>query len=178
MAMNQKMKTAREEKGLSLQQLAEAAGVSADLVEEIELGMENPSVEVCRAICRVLGQNLNDLFWDDGEKLPDAEKKVRRFLPKNAAFYAEPEGGINDPREFTDELCNWAAREHHDLEILENSMEPRVIVDGVEYTCILGDAGRPPLEHSLLKMLHLPQFNHSVGGFMGYKWIFFYRNEK
>ena len=105
------------------------------------------------------------------------ENQGRQVISRNYAFWAEPEDGINNPGEFNDALCSWAAKEHHDLEILEESMEPQVVVDGVKYTCLLGEPNRGPVEHGLLKKLNLPMYNRPFGGCLGYKWIYFYKAE-
>ena len=178
MAKNVKMKAARAEKDLTQEQLAAAVGVSRQTIHAIEKGEFNPSIKMCCAICRVLDRKLDDLFWEEGQELPDAEKKNRPVLDRNYAFYAEPEAGINDPQEFNDELCAWASREHHDLEILKNSMEPEVLVDGRTYVCRLGEPNTVPLENMLFKKLNLPMYNRPFGRAMGYKWIYFYQIEE
>ena len=37
----------------------------------IEKGEYNPTIKLCRSICKVLGKKLDDLFWedDDNEKI-------------------------------------------------------------------------------------------------------------
>ena len=175
MAENVVLKKAREEKNLSLKDLAAAVGEDPETMEALEQGNYNPSLDQCQKISRVLGRDLNELFWDDSQKLPDPEKKFRPVISSKYSFYAEPEAGINDPREFSDALCNWACKEHHDLEILLNSMEPEVIVDGVQYVCRLGEPAASPVENMLLKKLKLPMINHSFGRCLGYKWIYFYQ---
>ena len=176
MAKNLKMKAARAEKDLTQDQLAAAVGVSRQTISAIESGEFNPSIKMCCAICRVLDRKLDELFWDDSQTLPDPQKKERHFLPRDAAFWAEPEAGINDPQEFNDELCSWACREHHDLEILVDSMEPQVLVDGVKYICILGEPQTVPLENMLFKKLNIPMVNRKFGASLGYKWIYFYKD--
>ena len=176
MAKNLKMKAARAEKDLTQDQLAAAVGVSRQTISAIEKGEFNPSIKMCCAICRVLDRKLDDLFWDESQVLPEANRQPRHFLPRDAAFWAEPEAGINDPQEFNDELCRWACKEHHDLEILTASMEPRVIVDGVSYVCVLGEPQTVPIENILLKKLNIPMVNRKFGPSLGYKWIYFYKD--
>ena len=175
MAKNLKMKAARAEKDLTQEQLAAAVGVSRQTINAIEKGEFNPSIKMCCAICRVLDRRLDDLFWEESQVLPETHTPVHHFLPRNAAFWAEPEGGINDPQEFNDELCRWASREHHDLEILTASMEPQVVVDGVQYVCVLGEPQTVPIENLLLKKLNIPMVNRKFGPSLGYKWIYFYK---
>ena len=103
--------------------------------------------------------------------------QTRRTLERNFKFHAEPEGGINSPEDFNRELCDWACREHHDLEILTDSMEPEVKVDGVRYSCQLGDPNTSPVTGFLEKAVGLPMYNHGAGRFHGYQWIYFYEAE-
>lgn len=63
--MNDKMKTARLQKGLSQAELAKNIGVSRQTINMIENGGYNPTVELCIKICRELGVTLNDLFWEE-----------------------------------------------------------------------------------------------------------------
>lgn len=67
MAVNERMKRARLEKGLSQQGLADALGVSRQTINAIEKGDYNPTIRLCVGICRVLGLTLNDLFWEEQE---------------------------------------------------------------------------------------------------------------
>ncbi len=45
--------------------LAEAVGVSRQTINAIEQGEYNPTIKLCRAICRVLEKGLDDLFWEE-----------------------------------------------------------------------------------------------------------------
>ena len=51
---------------MSQQDLADLVGVSRQTISAIEKGDYNPTINLCIAICKVLGKTLNDLFWDDG----------------------------------------------------------------------------------------------------------------
>ena len=62
---NLKMRSARVAKDLSQQQLADAVGVSRQTISSIERGDYNPTIRLCRAICRALGRTLDELFWED-----------------------------------------------------------------------------------------------------------------
>ena len=64
---NKKMKIARMEKDLNQQQLAEAVGVTRQTIGMIESGNYNPTLNLCIAICRVLGKTLDELFWNEEE---------------------------------------------------------------------------------------------------------------
>lgn len=53
---------------LSQQQLAELVGVSRQTINAIEKGDYNPTIRLCRAICRALGTTLDELFWTEEEE--------------------------------------------------------------------------------------------------------------
>lgn len=61
---NLRMKTARMEAGLSQTELAERVGATRQTIGLIEAGKYNPTLKLCRAICKTLGKTLNDLFWE------------------------------------------------------------------------------------------------------------------
>ncbi len=50
---------------MSQQALAEAVGVSRQTINSIEKGDYNPTIKLCRAICRQLGKTLDELFWEE-----------------------------------------------------------------------------------------------------------------
>ena len=64
---NLKLKAARAEKDLSQRALADLVGVSRQTINAIEKGDYNPTIKLCRAICRVLDRTLDDLFWEEDE---------------------------------------------------------------------------------------------------------------
>ena len=64
---NLRMKAVRAARNLSQQQLAELVGVSRQTINAIEKGDYNPTIKLCRAICRALDRTLDDLFWEEDE---------------------------------------------------------------------------------------------------------------
>ena len=64
---NLRLKAARAEKDLSQQALADLVGVSRQTINAIEKGDYNPTIRLCRAICRALDRTLDDLFWEEDE---------------------------------------------------------------------------------------------------------------
>ena len=60
MPKNLKLKAARAEKDMTQAALAEAVGVSRQTINAIEKGEYNPTINLCRAICKALG-----LFWEE-----------------------------------------------------------------------------------------------------------------
>ncbi len=65
MPKNLKLKAARAEKDMTQAALAEAVGVSRQTINTIEKGEYNPTINLCRAICKALGKTLDDLFWEE-----------------------------------------------------------------------------------------------------------------
>ena len=65
MARNIAIKVAWAEKDMTQKALAEAVGISRQTMNAIEQGEYNPTIRLCRSICRVLGKSLDDLFWED-----------------------------------------------------------------------------------------------------------------
>mgnify|MGYP000837685017 FL=1 len=62
---NLKMKSARAALDMSQQDLATAVNVSRQTINAIEKGDYNPTINLCRAICKVLGKTLDELFWEE-----------------------------------------------------------------------------------------------------------------
>ncbi|MBD5544152.1 MAG: helix-turn-helix transcriptional regulator [Lachnospiraceae bacterium] len=62
---NLKLKSARAALDLSQQDLAEKVGVSRQTISAIEKGDYNPTINLCRTICKVLGKTLDELFWEE-----------------------------------------------------------------------------------------------------------------
>ena len=62
---NLKMKSARAAMDMSYQDLATAVGVSRQTINAIEKGDYNPTINLCRAICKTLGKTLDELFWEE-----------------------------------------------------------------------------------------------------------------
>lgn len=68
MARNIAIKVARAEKDMTQKALAEAVGISRQTMNAIEQGGYNPTIRLCRAICRVLEKSLDDLFWEEEQE--------------------------------------------------------------------------------------------------------------
>ena len=62
---NLKLKAARAAMDLSQQALADRVGVSRQTRVAIEKGAYNPTIRLCRQICRALGKTLDELFWEE-----------------------------------------------------------------------------------------------------------------
>jgi putative transcriptional regulator len=65
LSKNLKLKSARAAKDMSQKDVADAVGVTRQTINAIENGDYNPTINLCIAICKVLGKTLNDLFWEE-----------------------------------------------------------------------------------------------------------------
>lgn len=65
MSKNLRLKSARAALDFSQEALAEKVGVSRQTINAIEKGDYNPTINLCIAICHVLGRTLDELFWTD-----------------------------------------------------------------------------------------------------------------
>ncbi|MDR1387211.1 MAG: helix-turn-helix transcriptional regulator [Propionibacteriaceae bacterium] len=65
MTKNLRLKAARAALDLTQAQLADQVSVSRQTVNAIEQGDYNPTIRLCLALCHVLGQTLDQLFWED-----------------------------------------------------------------------------------------------------------------
>ena len=68
MSKNLSVKSAGAARDMTQKQLADAVGVSRQTINAIEQGEYNPTIRLCRAICRALGKTLDELFWEDDEQ--------------------------------------------------------------------------------------------------------------
>ncbi|WNV58296.1 helix-turn-helix transcriptional regulator [Oscillospiraceae bacterium NTUH-002-81] len=67
MGRNERMRQARQDAGLSQEELARRIGASRQTVNMIERGDYNPSLHLCISICQTLGKTLDELFWPEHE---------------------------------------------------------------------------------------------------------------
>ena len=61
---NKRLKLARIGRDMSQEDLARAVGVTRQTIGSIENGSYNPTLKLCIAICKALGQTLDQLFWE------------------------------------------------------------------------------------------------------------------
>ena len=55
----------RATRRMTQQELADLVGVSRQTINAIEKGEYNPTINLCRSICKVLGKTLDELFWEE-----------------------------------------------------------------------------------------------------------------
>ncbi len=71
-----RIKALREQKGITVNKLANLAGISQSYLRDVELENKNPTVETLSYFCDALGVTLRDFF--DTEDF--AESKISIFL--------------------------------------------------------------------------------------------------
>lgn len=74
--------------GLSLEALAEASGVSAAMLSEVERSVKNPTVKLAYQVARALGCSLTELL-DEGEAKPPVLVRASERLS-----LVDPESGV------------------------------------------------------------------------------------
>ena len=77
--LGQRIKEARDECGLTQQELAEQTGRGLRHLQDIEKGRKNPSFDVLSSYIKRLGISANELFYPDA---PAQEKEVQHFIGK------------------------------------------------------------------------------------------------
>jgi transcriptional regulator with XRE-family HTH domain len=78
----------RREKGMSLQDLAQASGVSVGMLSQVERDLTNPSIRVVTGIRRALGAEVSDLFQEP-PKVPQDPEFVRRASRRPRLEFAQ-----------------------------------------------------------------------------------------
>ena len=63
--MENRIRELRKAAGLRQEDLARELGVTRQTINAIEKGEYNPTIKLCRAICKALGKTLDELFWED-----------------------------------------------------------------------------------------------------------------
>ena len=80
MKVGERVTLFRQNKGYSVNKLANLSGVSQSYLREIELGKRNPTVEFLSLLCDSLGITLKE-FFDDQHSDPIIEK-IYQLTPK------------------------------------------------------------------------------------------------
>ena len=62
-----RLKEYRSKLGINQTELGKRAGVSRQTINAIEQGDYNPTIRLCRAVCRVLGNSLDELFGEEDD---------------------------------------------------------------------------------------------------------------
>lgn len=88
--IGQKIRDLRNEKGMTLGDLAEKIKVSPSLISQLERGGINPSISLLKSIVDVLGTSLSSLLGEDEVK-PD---EVPHVMKERARKMLTTEGGV------------------------------------------------------------------------------------
>lgn len=108
-SVGERIRSLREQRGLSVRKLAERTGLSTALISQVERNITDPSLQTLRAVAKVLQTPLFDLF-----AAPDTtDVAVVRAEARTAL--RSPHGGITYTR-----LSPGAGR----IEVLEGVLEP------------------------------------------------------
>lgn len=106
----ERLRTLRKGKGLTLTEVAEAAGCTASLISQAERGKANPSLSTLRNICRALDIPLFALF-DDG--------KFKELLSSGTVTPKEKRVSVNRGLGWDLSLLNPFSNRKFDLALME-----------------------------------------------------------
>src|SRR5687767_1280209 len=90
--MGDRLRAARQGRGLSLRALAERLGVSPSLISQVETGRAQPSVSTLYSIASELGISLDELLFMDARPLPSG--KPESVLPRDPVQRADSRSTI------------------------------------------------------------------------------------
>ncbi len=85
MDISARIKFFREQKGYTVNRLANIAGISQSYLRSVELGQKNPTVETLSEICWALDISLKDFFDDDtlaSLQKDELLREIYRLTPK------------------------------------------------------------------------------------------------
>jgi transcriptional regulator with XRE-family HTH domain len=106
--LSSRIKNLREERGLSLTELADRAGISKSTLSLIESGKANPTISTLWAIADALEVpfglliDVNNIIEEDGisvrliERLNNSEVYIMKFRPKSMRRAAPHAGGVRE----------------------------------------------------------------------------------
>ncbi len=63
LVLKNRLKEARQEKGVSQAQLADMVGVSRNTISSIEVGQFNPTAKLALVLCIALDKKFEELFY-------------------------------------------------------------------------------------------------------------------
>ncbi len=92
MEVNKRITFLREQKGITVNRLANLAGISQGFLRDIELGNKRPTVETLSYICDALEISLKD-FFDDNlfNRLSDDELllEIYKLTPEQRKLFLQ-----------------------------------------------------------------------------------------
>ena len=96
MKVGERIAALREQKNLSVNKLANMAGISQSFLRDIERGQKNPTVETLSYFCEALNITLTEFFSDNNEVNPFLIAAVKKLDNVQQIKLAEFINSIND----------------------------------------------------------------------------------
>lgn len=130
-----KLKEVRKEKNITLQELADNAGVSKGMLSQVENNRTIPSLTVFLNIIKSLQIDVND-FFKDINNLPATNKVIFKKKSQNQFFEKENAIGFSYQRLLSTTIND----QHLDFVILTlqpNASRPMVSTDAYEFKLLL-----------------------------------------
>lgn len=133
--ISNKFKEIRKEKGITIQEVADRAGVSKGLISQIENNRTIPSLLVLINIINALNIDLNEFFKDFNSEL-DSGPVVVRKKDTYSPFEKESAIGFHYKRIFTSAMDS-STMDIVLLELLPDAQRPMVETEAYEYKYII-----------------------------------------
>ncbi|MDR0264209.1 MAG: XRE family transcriptional regulator [Sphingobacterium sp.] len=133
--ISNKIKGIRKEKGITIQEVADKAGVSKGLISQIENNRTIPSLLVLINIINALNVDLNEFFKDFNSEL-DSGPVVVRKKDSYSPFEKESAVGFHYKRIFTSAMDS-STMDIVLLELLPDAQRPMVETEAYEYKYII-----------------------------------------
>ncbi|WP_333862620.1 helix-turn-helix domain-containing protein [Sphingobacterium sp.] len=133
--ISNKIKGIRKEKGITIQEVADKAGVSKGLISQIENNRTIPSLLVLINIINALNVDLNEFFKDFNSEL-DSGPVVVRKKDSYSPFEKESAVGFHYRRIFTSAMDS-TTMDIVLLELLPDAQRPMVETEAYEYKYII-----------------------------------------
>lgn len=73
MNVEERIRFFREQKGITVNKLANLAGISQSFLREVELGNKKPTIETLSLLCDALNITLKDFFIDEPSVLFESD---------------------------------------------------------------------------------------------------------
>lgn len=92
MELQKRITYLREQKGITVNKLANLAGISQSFLREIELGNKKPTIETLSYICDALEISLKDFFDDDlFKQFPENEllNEIYKLTPEQRKLFLQ-----------------------------------------------------------------------------------------
>lgn len=92
MELQKRITYLREQKGITVNKLANLAGISQGFLRDIELGNKRPTIETLSYICDALEISLRDFFDDDlFKQFPENEllNEIYKLTPEQRKLFLQ-----------------------------------------------------------------------------------------